>query len=137
MRKYTLIPFEQLSDNPKLPFSEILEAVPKSIRNKVKALLNHIQRNGKCIEWNENGRVTIDGERIENSQIINLIKCCFYPYKDFIPEGLDQFKAALNRINTPHTLIGGGALPITNKRGGIPPPGLPTKKRKQWIWHQM
>ena len=134
MKKYTLIPVEQKINDTRLTFSEIIEAVPKNIRNKMKALLSHIQRNG-YIEWNDKGEITIDDTLIPNSQINDLIKCCIYLYKDFTPAGLEQFKAALGHINTPHTLIRGGALP---------PPGLPTKKRppiiptkKKWVWHQM
>ena len=137
MRKYTLIPFQEMNrQTPKLSSDQILDSLPKSIRNKVKAILSHIDRNDNYIEWNEKGEVTINGDIIPSSQIIDLIKCCFYPYKDFTPEGFEQFKAALAHINTPHTLIGGGALP--------PPPGLPNKKRspnnpnkKKWVWHQM
>ena len=150
MRKYALIPFEEMgskldSQPPKVSTNQILESLPKSIRNKVKAILSHIERNDNYINWNEKGEVTIDGDLIPNSQIIDLIKCCFYPYKDFTPEGLGQFKIALVHINTPHTLIGGGSLkglsPTAKKRTASqplpPPPGIPTKKRKQWVWHQM
>ena len=144
MKKYTLVPLDQMGSQmanqpSKVPTEQILESLPKSIRNKVKALLNHIERNGHYIHWNEKGEVIIDGELIPNSQVIDLIKCCFYPYKDFTPQGLEQFQTALSHINTPHTLIGGGLkslLPSTNKHS-VPPPGIPTRKRKEWVWHQM
>jgi len=135
MKKYALVPIDESTNQvptKKLSTNQILDSLPKNIRNKVRAILNHINQNGDYIQWNEKGEITIDGESIPNSQIVDLIKCCFYPYKDFTPEGLEQFKVALSKINTPQTLIGGGGLKHLQ-----PPPGLPTKKRKQWVWHQM
>ena len=58
--------------------------------------MSHIDRNDTYIEWNEKGEVAIDGDLIPSSQIIDLIKCCFYPYKNFTPECLEQLFAAMH-----------------------------------------
>ena len=110
--------------------------MPKNIKNKASLLLNSIKRSGN-LEWNIKGEIIIPGqEPIVGSHIIDLIKFTLFPYKHFIPIGLDQFQRTLRDINVPQSLL-------IQKGGGLPPPGIPanTKPRpaieKVWSWHKL
>jgi hypothetical protein len=145
MSKYILVPFHEFQAHVKTSGKElypnrltqesILMSFPKNIKQKAKAILEHIM-NSKCLEWNDKGEISINNKTISNSHITDLIKCSLYPYKNIIPEGYDQFISELNSSNIPKTLIQIGQ--------GLPPPGVPSENpsskkytAKKWSWHQM
>lgn len=143
MKKYILTPVEdqnaQVSESQQrngITNEEILQCMPKNIKNKASLLLNTINRS-KNLEWNSKGEIVIAGEEpIPGSHIIDLIKFTLFPYKHFIPIGLEQFQQSLQNINIPQSLL-------IQKGRGLPPPGIPanTKPRpaveKAWTWHKL
>ena len=84
----------------------ILSSVPKLYQNKTKLLLNHLKNNKARISWNENGTVFIDGEKIKNSNIIDLLNDAARSRKKVRAEGRTQFADILRTIDTPREFVG-------------------------------
>lgn len=152
MKKFVLIPFDEIDKyNTKqektmkrLNTENILISIPKNVKHKARAILDHIIE-GDVITWNEKGEISIEGNRIENSHITDLIKCSLYSYKNLDPKGYNQFHLALQKSNIPQSLIqqSGGSIPRMQQN--LPPPGIPVKHQskrsvkqtaiKEWVWH--
>ena len=105
MRKLVLLPYDRYqrllttaSDLPvvsKPPTAETKNDIenlttlfPNPLRAKARALLTYIR---PYVTWNEKGEVTISGEEIPNSNIIDLVKAVLQDYKNFRPSGVEQF----------------------------------------------
>lgn len=144
MKKYILTPFEEdpstsdqhQEENQGISSEEILQCLPKSIKNKGKILLQCINRSN-MIQWNAKGEIVISNqEPITGSHIVDLIKYTLFPYKHFIPVGYEQFHQVLRDINIPQSLM-------IQKGGGLPPPGLPDTRNQRpaveqtWKWHKL
>ena len=103
----------------------LISLFPKTLQARARGLLTYIL---PYISWNEKGEVTINGEKIPNSNIVDLIKVQLKDYKDFRPLGVEQFVTLLKDVNVPLSLltlyqreqIGQGKLP--------PPPGIAVKR---------
>ena len=129
------------TSSERLETNDILISIPKNINRKAKGILNHIKQNSKKIDWNGKGEVIINGEKIEGSHIIDLIKCTLLPYKKVHPKGFNAFRAVLQDSNIPQTLI------IQSGQGLFPPPGIPGTiktpdiakkgKKHKWLWQKM
>ena len=83
----------------------VVEAVPKNVRNRVRALLSHITNNGR-LTWNKQGEIHYEGQNIPGSHITDLVKDSQYKYKHFHPVGHDVFYRALKDMNIPTGLLG-------------------------------
>jgi len=99
----------------------ILEAFPKTIKDRVARLINYIKRYTPKIKWKLNGNVIIDNEIIPKSNIIDLLRKAVTGSSKS-PKGWVKFYEALEDINTPLTLI------------TITPPGTPASRPK-WLTH--
>lgn len=121
-------PKEVTSEKESSPDVEkLLPLFPKALRGRALALLTYIAPH---VSWNDTLEVTLSGERIPYSNIVDLIKVQLKDYRNFSPVGLDKFEKLLKDINVPLSLF-----PRTRRgqegRGIIPPPpGIPAKKRK-------
>lgn len=148
MKKFVLVPFDEIDKfyNTQekiiktLAPEKILASIPKNVKHKASAILDHIM-DSDTISWNEKGEIIIDGACVENSHITDLVKSSLYTYKNLNPKGFNQFHLALQKSNIPQSLIqqGSGILPI-------PPPGIPNLRsskiskhlsNKEWVWHQI
>ena len=145
MKKYILTPIEDApeGDHPQqqgqslgISSEEILQCLPKSIKNKGNILLQSIIRS-RMMQWNEKGEIILSNqEPILGSHIIDLIKYTLFPYKHFIPVGYNQFHQVLRDINIPQSLM-------IQKGSGLPPPGLPDSRKlrpaveQTWQWHKL
>ncbi|KAJ8320134.1 hypothetical protein KUTeg_001721 [Tegillarca granosa] len=111
-----------------LSIEDILVAIPNNVRNKARALLNHLR---KHLKWNDRGEISADGHIIPGSNIVDLVKASVKEYKDFKPVGLELFNKVIHDSNTPLSL-----LATSNKQIGSglqPPPGAPTSVSK-YVW---
>ncbi|KAJ8313160.1 hypothetical protein KUTeg_009287 [Tegillarca granosa] len=111
-------------DRPNI--EDILVAVPVNIRNKARALLNHLR---KHLKWNERGEISVDGRIIPGSNIVDLIKVSVKEYKDFEPVGLESFSKVIYDSNAPLSLIAPSKRQIGS--GLPPPPGIPSKRNDE------
>ena len=140
MKKYILTPIiqENKTDDASngISVEDIVQCLPKSIKNKAKVLLDHLIRN-QAVHWNDKGEISIlEGANITGSHIVDLVKCSLLPYKSFIPAGYDQFQLALQETNIPKSIL-------IQRGSGFPPPGQPVTKKNRtlsedrWQWHKM
>lgn len=83
----------------------ILESVPKSFRGKAKLFLGYARREGKMF-WNNNGEVTIDGQLVKGSNIIDIVNDAVRLRKTFHAEGRSQVSRALRNAGVPRTAVG-------------------------------
>lgn len=91
---------QELDDN------DLLNTFPKSLKNKASLLLKQIKQSG-VIAWDGLGCVSIHGNRLQGSNIIDLLNDVIRSRKtDTEPAGRDQFIKCLSDINVPHILIG-------------------------------
>lgn len=85
---------------------EILDSVPKTFRDKAALLLQKLKRSN-LIRWDENGVVSINETRINNSNITDLINDAIRPRKNGSdPIGWQRFVKALGDTHIPFELIG-------------------------------
>ena len=90
-----------------IPDDDIVGGVPKNYQNKAKLLISHIKRTPN-IEADEQGQIVINGKKIENSNIADLIFDYTKPPKrNQIPaKGWKEFGKALKQTNVPRQAIG-------------------------------
>ena len=140
MKKYILTPIDQeiKSDDASKGISaeEIIQCLPKSIKNKAKVLLDHLHRSG-AVHWNDKGEISVlEDANIDGSHIVDLVKRSLLPYKNFNPVGYEQFQLALQETNIPKSIL-------LQRGSGFPPPGQPVGKKNRtltedkWQWHKM
>lgn len=83
---------------------EIIEAIPKMYKNKAKMLLNRLE-SSKNVSWDERGEVTIKGNIVLGSNIIDLVSDVVRPRKTSNPFGWQQFLTFLKELNIPREFI--------------------------------
>ena len=140
MKKYILTPIDQENKSDVatngISAEDIIQCLPKSIKNKAKVLLDHLHR-GRAVHWNDKGEISISEDaNIAGSHIVDLVKCALLPYKNFNPVGYEQFQLALQETNIPKSIL-------IQRGSGFPPPGQPVAKKNRtlsedkWQWHKM
>jgi hypothetical protein len=103
----------------------ITDAFPKSTKGRASRLLQYIEKHKPKITWSkQNGNVTIDGNLIPDSNIIDLIRSAISGMVKKKPVGWHQFNEALKDINTPMALVSPSM-----------PPGIPDIMTKKWLTH--
>ncbi|KAK3105817.1 hypothetical protein FSP39_006339 [Pinctada imbricata] len=85
--------------------SEIMKSVPKTMRNRAELLLHKI-KSKPDMKWNDRGELVYKGERIKNSNIVDLVNDVLRRRKHFEPRGWQVFSAGLRETNVPQDLIG-------------------------------
>lgn len=88
-----------------LQHSDILATLPDTYKRKAKNLINILSSTGS-IDWDDKGTVSIKGEILPSSNIIDLINDTLRPRKSSNPAGWEQFASFMNEKNIPHELIG-------------------------------
>lgn len=88
-----------------LKHSTILATLPSTYKRKAENLINILNATG-LVDWDRNGTVTIKGEILPSSNIIDLINDTLRPRKNTNPSGWEQFASFMKEVNVPHELIG-------------------------------
>ena len=87
----------------------ILEEFSNQTRPAVYFILKYIKESRDIVSWNDNLEVIIEGETIENSNIIELLKfvtnTLIITSSSDIPVGVSEFISALQKIGVPRSLI--------------------------------
>ena len=145
VRKMILVPMDEwVKESPqqetRLSRDHILKTIPKHIKHKAEAVLDHIDNHSDKINWSNTGELVLHGQDVPNSHILDVLKGLLYNYKSFDPVGKEDFRAILLETNIPRSLIIGQTGEGELSR---PPPGIPPKtsiKRnltEGWKWISM
>lgn len=84
----------------------ILSSVPKLYQKKTKLLLDHLKIHKDRITWDSKGAVYIDGEKIKDSNIVDLMNYAARPRKNSKATGRREFAKLLRETSTPHEYVG-------------------------------
>jgi len=89
-----------------LPTAHVLSSIPKIYQSKARGLLEFLKAD-KDVQWDEQGRLSIGEQRIENSHIIDLIHDALRHRKRAEkPKGWRELSKHLHSKNIPHELVG-------------------------------
>lgn len=83
---------------------EIIESIPKMFKKKAQMLLHRLESSND-ISWDGRGVVSIKGNTIIGSNIIDLVSDVVRPRKTTDPVGWPQFSTFLKEINIPKEFI--------------------------------
>ena len=88
-----------------MPDADIVEPMPRYIRERATSLLNRLKARPEMITWDKAGQVKIEGETIPNSNISDLVSDAMRFRKNFNPTGSKEFFQALSKMNVPKDLV--------------------------------
>lgn len=90
----------------------IVNAVPKTYQQTASKLLQHIQTvdGGQRLKWDSQGRVTLDGNTISGSNIVDLVNDALRHRKRVKATGRVDFARFLQEINTPREFVGNNSF---------------------------
>ena len=88
-------------------FFDILQyAIPKTMQRKANGLLQYLHEHaGDTMKWNKRGHILVEGQVIENSHIVDLVRHAVCPKTFRVPIGADMFYKALKIVDTPAALV--------------------------------
>jgi len=87
--------------------SFILDSVPLKFRQKAKLLLNHLHSNASDrLAWDKYGVISIDGIRVAESNIVDLVNDAMRSRKTARPTGRHHFATLLHSVKVPREFIG-------------------------------
>ena len=130
----TPICFERTEIPPEkqLSYEEDIERLialfPKTLQGRASSLLIYIL---PYITWTQKGEVIISGEKIPNSNIVELVKVQLKDYRDFSPIGVEKFDILLKDVNVPLSLLTSSKRQQRGERNIPPPPGIPVKRNDE------
>lgn len=85
---------------------DVLNSVPKSMRNKAERLLQRLKTNS-AVKWNELGEIEYGGRVIKQSNLTDLVNDVLRKRKQATdPLGWEDFADALRQVNVSQDLIG-------------------------------
>lgn len=91
--------------------SFILDSVPLKFRQKAKLLINHLHSNAlDRLTWDKYGVVSIDGVRVAESNIVDLVNDAMRSRKTVRPGGRHHFATLLRSVKVPREFIGNQEL---------------------------
>ena len=93
------------NENQTLADSVIVQSVPKTMRERAKAILQRLRTQPSIISWDGSGQVKLEGVTIPQSNITDLISDAVRGRKNFNPKGSKEFFRVLSKINIPRDLV--------------------------------
>ena len=102
------------SDQPPL-FNDIIDyTIPKKMQRIADGLFRFLQQQGgDVIKWNQRGHLILNGEVIEASHIIDLLRDAVCPKTVNKPLGYEKCYQALKAISTPTSFIANAYVKTT------------------------
>ena len=88
-----------------LSIEMIVRGIPKTMKTRAEALLEHLKQRKDTITWDDKGQVLLNGVLIPKSNISDLISDAMRSRKHFNPVGVQEFYKVLNDINVPKDLV--------------------------------
>ena len=88
-------------------FGDIIQyTIPVKMQRKANGLLQYLQQHGgNIIKWNQRGQIIANGEVIQGSHIVDLLRNAVCPKTAKRPIGYERFYQALTAIDTPRSFI--------------------------------
>lgn len=87
--------------------SRLIESVPNTYRWKAQHLLSRLHEAGKQqISWNDKGTVSINGNLIDGSNIIDLVNDAMRARKSYEAIGRQAFAQLIHHLKVPNEFIG-------------------------------
>ena len=83
--------------------NEIIDSVPKTLKQKARRLLNKIKG---TVSWNDRGEMVYRNVPVPGSNIVDLVNDALRKRKSFQPVGWKMFARGLKDVNAPMDLIG-------------------------------
>ena len=106
----------------------LISRFPKSMQSRVRSVLEYLRAH---VTWNEKGEVSIHGQDIPRSNIVDLLKVNLKDYKVFNPVGNDAFRNVLCELNVPMSLLARSSRQQSGRGYLPPPPGIQTKRPEE------
>lgn len=91
--------------HPNLDIDEIVGTFPKTYKQDARNFLRAIEKKSELFDWDNDGVVYIRGERIPNSNVIDLLHDIIRTRKSTYPPGWYQLMHLLGQMNMPHEFI--------------------------------
>lgn len=86
---------------------EIVASMPATLRERARLLVKRMKNSGGKIAWNDRGELTLSGQPVPGSNIIDLVADVIRKRKTVkAPPAMGDFTKALREVNTPRELIG-------------------------------
>ena len=93
------MPTETLND------STIVNSIPKSMHNCAVSILNRLRTHPDIVSWDDTGQVKQNGERIQGSNISDLLGDGVRRRRNFNLVGSKEFSRVLSKLNMPKDLV--------------------------------
>lgn len=109
--------------------SDILSTIPQKYKKQAEGLLRWMKKTPGAVEWDDKGKVTLQGKSIQGTSISDLINDTLRERKGFTPKGRNDFTQVLANLNTPEDFVRNNnrkKLMTLLKAGGRLPPTTPT-----------
>jgi len=108
------------TEKKRLNDSFILDSVPLKFRQKAKLLLNHLHSNASDkLAWDKYGVISIDGIRVPESNIVDLVNDAMRSRKTARPIGRHHFATLLHSVKVPREFIGNQDLWLDDPTNSI------------------
>lgn len=111
--------------------------VPKNGQRRVMGLWYYIKdRRWTILDWNKKGEIIVNGQTIQNSHLVDLLKYAVTVLSHNKPLGYDQFCDALKQLHVPSGFLvqHGSGYSVRGKTNKGPPGVQDIKKnRLRWI----
>ena len=92
------IPADQVS-------TEIIQSVPKTLKNRAELLMQKLKQRGDVINWNDRGELVYNGKDVRGSNMLDLVNDVLRNRKSSTPQGWEYFARGLAHMNIPNELI--------------------------------
>ena len=88
------------------PVEEIVETFSKTYRSNARNLLRFMKREGSLISWDSGYSVYINGEKIKDSNLVDILNCIVkVRVRDYKPPGWHEVLNALKAMNVPKDYV--------------------------------
>ena len=89
----------QLPQNAEIQ-QEIVASVPKNLQKQAKLLIERVKRHPN-VGWNQRGELLIQGQKVANSNMVDLVKDLLKKRKNVNPPGWKELATELRESNVP------------------------------------
>ena len=92
-----------VKEDEEAKINEIIDRVPKSLKQKARRLLDNIKG---TVSWNDRGETVYRNVPVPGSYIVDLVNDALRKRKSFQPVGWKTFARGLKDVNAPMDLVG-------------------------------